>query len=219
MMKKSWISFVCAFSLLAIASCRQTPVSPPNPPSASSDTIAYWTFDGNTRDVTGNGHDGTLSGTTDYAVTDRFGRFGKAIELISTRGAMHVPSIPGFDSNDSYTISAWANVSGRGEWGIASGVYGFGGDTTGFQADLMGCGIVRDGNHIDADAWRMFTLVVVAHSSATLFLDSLKVATKAYGDSSGSTQNESLDLATWKAYSNDSSRLDDIIILHHAMSA
>ncbi|MDP4198473.1 MAG: hypothetical protein Q8922_00955 [Bacteroidota bacterium] len=218
-MKRIWISLACALFLLTIASCHSA-LQPNLIATGSSDTIAHWSFDGNTRDVSGNGHDGVLTGTTNYIV-DRFGHAGKAIELISISGGMHVPSILDFDSNDSYTISAWANVSARGGWGIASGIYGFGGDTSGFQADLMGCGIVRSGRTISADAWRMFTLVVVAHTSATLYRDSLLVATKTYGDFAGSPGLTQLDIrtGTWREYTNDSSRLDDIIILHRAMSA
>ena len=218
-MKLRLSALFAIFLMFALASCKDKLTGPPNTPTSSSDTIAYWTFDGNTKDVSGNGHDGTLKGTISYNVSDRFGNLGKAIELISPSGEMDVSTAAPLDSNGSYSVSAWVNISDRGYWGMTTGIYGFGGDTSGFQVDILGLGIVRSNQSIKPDVWRMYTLVVTGHSSATLYIDSLMVATKAYIENPGTLDILPSIIGTNTYYSNDSTRLDDIIILRHAMSA
>ena len=71
--------------------------------------VAHWTFNegtGNTaKDVTGNGHDGTLIGDPQW--TD--GKFGGALEFDQDGDEVNVPFDAAMNS-ETFTVCAWANV-------------------------------------------------------------------------------------------------------------
>lgn len=100
------------FLMFALASCRTDRLTgPPNPPATVSDTIALFTFQGNTKDVTGNGHDALVNGQFQYA-PDRFGNSSGAFAL-TTQNFMQV-----YDKNDldfpdsqSFSLTAWVKTT------------------------------------------------------------------------------------------------------------
>ncbi len=243
-MKLRLISFAI-LALLTFASCRDKLTGPPTPTPSASDTIAYWTFDGNTKDVTRNGHDGIAFGTPDYYAGNRFGgsSSGTAIDLNSTSW-VSVPDKADLDftSSDSYTISAWVNLSGKaGSNYLAGGVsniidkiptpnmqakiqtgYGMYADSGRFGAQILDDGLItlQTNNPVRFGTWHMVTLVVAAHESVTLFLDSSAVDSKA--DTLLQTivsNNVPILMGAVPGNSqSDSTSLDDILIVHHAMS-
>ena len=81
--------------------------------------VAYYPFNGNANDATGNGHNGSLVGTDVMFSTDRFGNPHSALFLNTTstpawnlNGAyMVVPPVAGLDFNSDFTVSLWVNLS------------------------------------------------------------------------------------------------------------
>ncbi|MFI5202425.1 MAG: hypothetical protein ACHQNE_08555, partial [Candidatus Kapaibacterium sp.] len=187
-MKKQWIFVAFAGFLLMVASCKKTPTGPPYT-ATSSDTIAYWTFNGNANDVSGNGHNASFTGTNNF-VPNRFDSADKAIEVIGS-GEMDVQTMPNFSDSDSWSISLWVNFSAGGD--LISPNYGFAADTGSFGADLVGCGLLTTKPGPRVDQWHLLTLAVASHNNATLYIDSIQVARKSYGSYSGT--NDSMPLS------------------------
>lgn len=70
--------------------------------------IAYWPFNGNANDQTGNGHNGTVSGATGTA--DRFGNANSAYLFNGITDYIQVPDAPDlrFPVTQEFTFSFWA---------------------------------------------------------------------------------------------------------------
>src|SRR3990167_996949 len=89
--------------------------------------VAYYPFNGNTNDESGNGNNGTLYGPT--LTTDRFGNPNKAYSFNGTSDYIRVSDSQSLDIGDSLTITAWGYIpaisSGRivrkiNTWGPSS---------------------------------------------------------------------------------------------------
>ena len=114
-------------AILTFSSCKDKLTGPPANP-ASSDTIANWTFNGNTNDVSGNGHNGSITGTTSYG-KNRFGQAGSAL-VLDHQTTVVVPSKSDLNmlTGNSYTISAWVwlndtmSLNDTGSWLISGSV-------------------------------------------------------------------------------------------------
>ena len=66
--------------------------------------VAYYPFNGNANDESGNGNDGEVNGAT--LVKDRYGNSGKAYSFDGVDDNIEVPETEGFESN-AHTISGW----------------------------------------------------------------------------------------------------------------
>jgi len=73
--------------------------------------VAYYPFNGNANDSSGNGHDGTVSGAS--LTSNRFGQPNSAYNFNGTDASISIPHSPVFDYSGSDTIafSLWANLS------------------------------------------------------------------------------------------------------------
>jgi hypothetical protein len=202
--------------VLIFASCRDQLNGPPANSSPSLDTVAYWTFDGNALDVSGHGHNGTMSGNYDYNLSDRFGNYGKAVEVIGL-GQMNTQSMPNFSDSDSYTVSFWVNLTAGGT--LVSPNYGFGADSAEFGADPQGCGLITSTQPLGTDRWRLVTVAVSAFNSATLYIDSIAEVTKPYGSYTGTNDSIPMQIVFNQASTTDTVRLDDAVVLHYCLSA
>lgn len=67
--------------------------------------IAHWAFDGNTSDVSGNGHDGQSQNLT-YRL-DRFGNPSGAADFNGNNSKITVADAPALRLSESYTLSFW----------------------------------------------------------------------------------------------------------------
>lgn len=76
--------------------------------------VAYWDFNGNSgdsaKDVSGNGHNGTLIGGTERT---KDGKYGGALEFNGTDSEVDVPYHEDLNP-EVFTITAWANVASNG---------------------------------------------------------------------------------------------------------
>ncbi len=79
--------------------------------NAEEGLVAYWNFnEGNgdtASDSSDNGHDGTLMGDPQW--TD--GKFGGALEFDQAGDEVYVPYHENLNQEETFTISAWANVA------------------------------------------------------------------------------------------------------------
>src|SRR5262249_52784003 len=88
--------------------------------------VAHWTFDGNTQDSSGNGHDGTITASGTSFVT---GQFGQALQFTGSQ-SVAVPFSSALALN-TFTISAWVNMASSFQ-SFTNGIMGsrIGGDGT-----------------------------------------------------------------------------------------
>ena len=81
--------------------------------------VAAWSFDGNFKDMTANGHDGKIMGKTKFVD----GKFGKAISLSGKGDGVTTPELP---KMDEVTVAHWSKCTGRiGAWRVWINVDGW----------------------------------------------------------------------------------------------
>jgi hypothetical protein len=73
--------------------------------------IAYWPFNGNANDASGNGNNGTVNGAT--LTTDRFGNANSAYSFNGTSNSISIPANASFTQNP-ISYSFWFNKVGSG---------------------------------------------------------------------------------------------------------
>ena len=79
----------------------------------TSGLVAYYPFNGNAIDASGNGHNGATFGV--YAAMDRFGNPNGAFGFSNTVSFVQVNGLP--TMNGAHAYSAWIKVSGGGNFG------------------------------------------------------------------------------------------------------
>ena len=74
--------------------------------------IAYYPFNGNAHDETGNGYDGTVSGAT--LSDDRFGNLQSAYSFDGVNDKIVIGQEPNFPAWGTYAVSVWFLNDGGG---------------------------------------------------------------------------------------------------------
>ncbi len=74
-----------------------------------SNPVAYYPFNGNANDESGNGHNGTVIGDT-YLVPDRFGNANQAYSFDGDGDYIDINSLDAF-SEDTFSVSAWFYIN------------------------------------------------------------------------------------------------------------
>ena len=95
--------------------------------------VAYYPFNGNANDASGNGNNGTVNGAT--LTTDRFGNANSAYLFNGTNNDIIVPDAPGLRPSGAYTINAWVQPMGF------------------YSGSCQGNVIVNKGNYLSQDAY------------------------------------------------------------------
>jgi len=104
--------------------------------SNAQNLIAYYPFNGNANDASGNNNHGTVKGAT--LTTDRFGIANSAYSFTNPNH-ITVPTNTMFHT-DEFTISWWFNISSYfGERGVLSNVGGNGGYQQYFTGNTLSC--------------------------------------------------------------------------------
>ena len=93
-----FVIFVISFVFLAQASA-----------DLNDGLIAYYPFNGNANDESGNGNDGTVYGAT--LTMDRFGNVDSAYSFDGVDDYIRIPDSTSLDITGDLTISAWINTS------------------------------------------------------------------------------------------------------------
>jgi len=89
--------------------------------------VAYYPFNGNANDESGNGNDGTALGGA-ALTSDRFGNANAAYSLNGTSGYIQIPDSADFDFNQPITLTAWIYLNDNTIGGIV-GQWGPGGES------------------------------------------------------------------------------------------
>ncbi|MBW2210527.1 MAG: LamG domain-containing protein [Deltaproteobacteria bacterium] len=89
--------------------------------------VAYYPFNGNANDESGNGNDGTALGGA-VLTSDRFGNADAAYSFDGTSGYIQIPDSPDFDFNQPITLTAWIYLNDNTKGGIV-GQWGPGGES------------------------------------------------------------------------------------------
>ena len=76
-------------------------------PSLTTGLVAYYPFNGNANDASGNGNNGTVNGAR--LTTDRFGNSNKAYSFNGTTDQIIIPDNNSLDITTNLTITAWVN--------------------------------------------------------------------------------------------------------------
>jgi len=81
--------------------------------------VAAWSFEGDFKDMTDNGHDGKVMGKTKFVA----GKFGKSISLSGKGDGVITPELP---KMDEVTVAHWSKCTGRiGAWRVWINVDGW----------------------------------------------------------------------------------------------
>jgi hypothetical protein len=90
--------------------------------SLSQGIIAYYPFDGNTRDQSGNAHNAVVHNTV--LVNDRNGRSNKAYNFDGSSSYVEVSNAGAFNLGKQFSFSVWVNASAAGQMIIFSNSHG-----------------------------------------------------------------------------------------------
>jgi hypothetical protein len=168
------------FTLIAIAALVVPPkaeavirLSSPNTTSLSNGLVGYWTFDGSvtdwgtntTRDISGNGNTGTLSGGMSKSRSPVSGKIGQAL---SFNGLGNKVAITGPALTSTYTVSMWIYINNLSYYG---GLYFDSSNSRGiiFDGSVHKINDIYGGNHYSNTAlaekhWYLVTVVSNAGS-------------------------------------------------------
>jgi hypothetical protein len=95
-----------------------TPVPTPTPTS-NNGLVAYYPFNGNANDESGNGNNGTVNGAT--LTTDRSGVVNSALSFDGVNDYVRVEDSLSLDIAGAITIAAWVKINSISDyWGIVS---------------------------------------------------------------------------------------------------
>jgi MSHA biogenesis protein MshQ len=147
--------------------------------SAFADTVAYWSFNGDLTDSSGNGHNGAASGTIGYTGD------GKALELSS--GHVVIPGSSNFQFAGSFTVETRAKFTSGAVGGIIDCTAASGGAAWWMRANggKLNCEIENDGSGddyferyvfgsttINDDKWHQLAMVYdSAAGTHTIYVD------------------------------------------------
>jgi len=172
-MKKIY-SFLVLF--LFVASAFSNPkITSEKSQKGSDSLVAYFPFNGNANDESGNGHNGIVSGAT--ITTDRYNVAGKAYNFIYNGFSSDKIEVPGTSdlnfSGIGFTLSAWVNFSGAAGAGnnypiISKHICGeqsgyilmlYNGKLTFWLAGSGGYNVVSTSDDYTDDSWHQVTAV------------------------------------------------------------
>ena len=100
------LQFVLCYSILVVlASCKKDSTETKTNDPLDNEMIAFYPFNGNANDQSGNNFHLTVKGAT--LTVDRFGRSSTAYAFNGTGAIMTIPKFTNADSIDNFTISLW----------------------------------------------------------------------------------------------------------------
>ena len=99
--------------IICFVACKKTdspppPVTPNESDSLKTGLIAYYPFNGNAKDESGNNYNLENNGAS--LTIDRFGNINSAYSFNGTNAKLLIPKMDKADSLNNFTISFWANM-------------------------------------------------------------------------------------------------------------
>ena len=195
--------------------------------------VAYYPFNGNLQDESGNGYDLTNSGGT--FASDRFGNADRALAF---DGQEHHAGTTNFDIWNSFSVSCWVKTdvskdhSGTGEQYCAYGNYPMyppctesPGAGVGFKSGIDGISIVEHGpfyqpvkltyNANIGNGWNQICFVVENDTGVRLYLNGKLVAYGTLSDRNKRCMAECLGGTRWGCFTGS---MDDLCIYDRVLS-
>ncbi|TAG55310.1 MAG: hypothetical protein EAZ27_07255 [Cytophagales bacterium] len=198
---------------------------------ASTDgLVAYYPFDGNANDASGNGNNGTIFGGV-APTADRFGNINKAFDFNGFDGKIYTNDI--INVSTAISISAWVYVRSvaNGEFSIvtednpSNGPFSLGisksGNLFSYSFAYANGGWTDYFSHQtneDLNRWIHIALVA-GNGEMKLYLDGLKVFTKTTGGINMHTNSDYLKIG-YQRYTNEiaNGKMDDIYIYNRVIT-
>ena len=190
--------------------------------------VAYYPFNGNANDASGNGNNGTVNGAS--LTTDRFG--STAAAYLFSGGQAIITTLASPAGTDARTVTGWFRTGGQDRQAILA----YGGDGTGhrievgvntgsFYLDIYDGAKFWSGNFANS-AWHQFILVCIANSTlqdAQLFIDGVNITASSGGSPLLINTGNSIPMEIGDLfYPGDrryfTGQIDDIRIYSHALS-
>jgi hypothetical protein len=145
--------------------------------------VAYYPFNGNANDESGNNYHGVIDGAT--LTTDRKGVTNKAFSFNGTNGRIRVEDTPNLNFSSSFSISFWAKMNTWGN-GTSAGIISK-------KINDPGNGYVfyNDGGHLNKINFRLKGSSAtnnIMPSNATVSIGSWEFWTMIYNASNGTTR-------------------------------
>jgi len=96
---------ICIFSLVLFVNCSLLA-------DINTGLVAYYPFNGNANDASGNGNNGIVNGAT--LTADRFGNPNSAYSFNGASDYIRVPNSNSLQLTNDFTLSAWINCKSLG---------------------------------------------------------------------------------------------------------
>lgn len=163
------IYYVRAYATNSVGTAYANEITFTTTPDISTGLIAYYPFNGNANDLSGNGNNGNYTGTL---INDRLGNSNSAISLNGINNMITLPSNNLYNS-DTLTINFWTyansyNIHQRVQFGIINGAMRFslGWNSSTISYSTMNCsggwgiGNSTSGTGVSIGQWHMLTYVI-----------------------------------------------------------
>jgi hypothetical protein len=198
--------------------------------ASDSGPVAYYPFNGNASDESGNGYDGTVTGAT--LTADRFGHSASAYDFNGTSAHIEVPHTDALSLDGVFSMSLWMKTSeANANSGLITKVndardgylLGVGNDESAFLTVLNDFpdtkGRIDTTNSVIDGVWHHL-VAVYDGDTMSMYLDGSLSAELAY--TNGLTPNVSSMYIGWDPYSSDrhfDGVMDEVRIYSRALSA
>jgi hypothetical protein len=202
--------------------------------SLNQDLVAYYPFNGNANDESGNGNNGTVYGAT--LTTDRFGNPNSAYEFNGSSDYIEINSADLINfpiGNSARTITAWFEKDSSTSW---NAIFYYGNDVWGgiggsFSFGIWGDSLVVD-NYFDngglycptsTDCWHFITCVYSGGEEIEFFIDNAYKGSITLPETLNTSQTGHIGIGRrWDADGNFQNpfqgSIDDIRIYNRALS-
>jgi Concanavalin A-like lectin/glucanases superfamily len=189
--------------------------------------VAYYPFNGNANDESGNGYDGTVNGAT--LVPDRFGKPNSAYSFNGSDASILLNNTSTLNFTDGFTLATWVHFTSSNTdkqivakhiCGNMSG-YFLGAGTLGGPSNVFEFYVNNDPRLYTAETYNdgQWHLVVGVYDGMTqyLYVDGVLTDSQAKTYTNSNTTNITIGSATDCGYFSGS--IDDVRIYNRALSA
>jgi hypothetical protein len=203
-------------------------------PPPTDGLIAYWPFNNNTNDESGNGHNGIISGGV-LITKDRFGNSNSAYQFNGANGYINIGNT--VKPNFPITVSIWVNSLSSGGFvfrndDINSSAYyrgigvGIGGDGTvqGFIGNGYASGstrrqLVTNDSVIGLSKWQLVCIVFKNNNDIAIYINGIKKSGTWYGTATGMSYSSANGILGHHESYYFEGILDDIRVYNRALSS
>jgi hypothetical protein len=222
---KITVILVLLFSLLTL-SCKKDENNPIQPPATDLTTglVAYYPFNGNANDESGNAHHGIIYGA--LSAIDRFGVANKAYHFNGINDSIVVPSNSNLTLSKIFSVAIWikSDTSNRFQ-NIINKRQGFNCDLelrvnqwiNGIDFNKHGCATLLTSKTAQPHTWN-FIVATFQDSAAKLYLNGSLDTSFAHVSAFGASLSNIIIGNAWNGSTPFKGTLDDIRIYNRALA-